>query len=508
MQSNENINDAYIEKLKEKVRLKRGLPHLFGHKLYPWQRKFLESTNKKNFLTAANQIGKSLINIKKCITWATDKTLWKKLWPHYELISQFWYFYPDYKLATTEMYEKWQLEVLPRKEHLTEDEWKIYGWEPDFDRKEIRAIYFNSGITVYFKAYSQKASALQAGSVFALFCDEELPVELYDELKFRLSATDGFFHMCFTATLGQELWRQVMEEKGDFELFKDAFKQQVSLFDCMVYEDGTKSPWTIERIQKRIRDCSSQKEIDKRIYGKFVKAEGLKYPSFDYSKHMSDKISPDTEKWEVFVGLDYGSGGAEGHPSAIVFLRTNPEYTEGEVFLTWRGDDIQTTAGDLLNKYFELVAEHKIENKITAVWYDYHCRDLKTLSERVDQNFLPANKKHDQGEQVLNTLFKCDSLKILRSPESEKLAHELQTVQKGADKRHSKDDLSDALRYGATSIPWNLDVIRAKIAKEEKPKENLSDLDLKRREAAKFDEKLNLEQDIQDEISFWNELVD
>lgn len=502
--------EEYIAQLREKLRLKRGLPHLFGHKLYKWQRQYLESTNKKNFLTAANQIGKSLINIKRTVKWATDKDLWKKLWPHYERVGQFWYCYPDYKLATTEFHEKWVTEVLPRQEHLTEEEWNIYGWKARFDRGEIRSISFNSGVTVYFKAYSQKPTALQAGTVFAIFCDEELPVIFYDEFKFRLSATEGYFNMVFTATLGQELWRQVMEEKGDNEKFPDAFKQQISLYDCLVFEDGTKSNWTEERIKSRIADCSTQQEIDKRIYGKFVKAEGLKYPTFRREDHIKP-YDPKAERgdWFVFAGLDYGSGGEDGHPSAICFVRVNPDYTRGEIFVAWRGDNLRTTAGDLLQKYYDLVMNHKLSGKITGIFYDYHCRDLKTLSERIGESFFPANKKHDEGELILNTLFKHNALVIIEDPNdeesgSEKLAYELATVSKEGDKRKLKDDLADGLRYSVTSIPWNLEKIRQN--EETKDKEVLSEIALRRK---MIDEHAKIEYDnCEEEISFWNSMID
>ena len=128
------------------LRLKKGLPHLFGKKYYPWQRKFIHSTNKKNFVTAANQIGKSVGLQIKTVTWATDKKLWKELWPHYERPGQFWYFYPDFKMATTEFHEKWVTEILPNKNFLNESEWAEYGWEAFFDRKEIRSIKFNNNI--------------------------------------------------------------------------------------------------------------------------------------------------------------------------------------------------------------------------------------------------------------------------------------------------------------------------------------------------------------------------
>jgi len=195
-----------IEKrsLSEKIILQEELPFLFGWKWYDWARKFYESTNRNNLLCAANQISKSSTMIRKCINWATDKTLWPKLWR--KPPKQFWYFYPTSTQASVEWETKWP-EFMPNGS-MKEDE--TYGWRSIYKNKEIYAIYFKSGVTVYFKSYAQKATALQTCTVEAIYCDEECPVDLYDELMFRTTAVRGYFNTAFTATLGQELWRKAL----------------------------------------------------------------------------------------------------------------------------------------------------------------------------------------------------------------------------------------------------------------------------------------------------------
>ena len=68
--------------------------------------------------------------------------------------------------------------------------------------------------------------------------------EVYDEAIMRLSSPtiQGHFHMVFTATLGLEFWREVIEEKGVKERFPHAWKKQVSAYDCLKYMDGSASP--------------------------------------------------------------------------------------------------------------------------------------------------------------------------------------------------------------------------------------------------------------------------
>ena len=45
-----------LELKKAKKKMEADLPHLYGHKFYKWQRQFVDSTNRMNLLTAANQI--------------------------------------------------------------------------------------------------------------------------------------------------------------------------------------------------------------------------------------------------------------------------------------------------------------------------------------------------------------------------------------------------------------------------------------------------------------------
>ena len=212
-------------KLKEqKILLIQNLPHRYAWKWYTWARTFFESRNKQNFLCAANQISKSSTQIRKCIDWATNVELWSELWDRPPTL--FWYLYPDRKVATAEFELKWEKEFLPRGEF---KEHERYGWRKVYERGAIDYIEFNTGVRVYFKSYGQDVQNLQTGTVYAIFCDEELPEDLYGELDARLNASGGYFHMVFTATLGQDFWRRCMEpEEGDEVVFPAAHKQTVS----------------------------------------------------------------------------------------------------------------------------------------------------------------------------------------------------------------------------------------------------------------------------------------
>lgn len=58
----DRLKKLKLDKLKKDLERKKNLPHLYGHKLYKWQREFFESKNKMLFLNSANQVGKDLWN--------------------------------------------------------------------------------------------------------------------------------------------------------------------------------------------------------------------------------------------------------------------------------------------------------------------------------------------------------------------------------------------------------------------------------------------------------------
>lgn len=502
-----NIKLKEVQEMEELLRLKHGLPHLFGWPWYLWSRRVFESKNHEIFLTSANQVGKSTTAIRKNIHLATSPNLWKEYWPglqDWQKPGLFWYFYPTKETATTEVEQKWVKEFLPRGEF---EKHHQYGWEAEYNKGEIWAIHFKTGVTIQFKTYAQKAKDLQTSSVYHLTCDEELPVELLPELKARLNATDGYFLMVFTATLGQLYWKQTMEPiNKDDEKHLEALKIQVSLFDSMRYEDGTPSPWTKEKIQRAINNCPTEAEIQRRIYGKFVKSEGLMYEGFSLERNLSDR-HPLPKDWQIFTGTDPGSGGKSGHPTAICFVAVNPNYREGRIFLGWRGDGIPTTSQDILDKYREL----KGSMAPVVQGYDWAAKDFFMIASRAGEAFSPADKGRERGVALLNTLFKSGALKIQRGdPELDKLVNELCSLSNTTKKTVAVDDFVDALRYAVMAVPWDFSAIelsedeQKKLGiKSEEPR-LLSDTELRREWMLSGDKKKD--PTIEEELDFWNEM--
>jgi phage terminase large subunit-like protein len=496
-------------KLKEAALLaKRRLPHIHRFKLYTWAREFFESRERINLLCAANQLGKSSIQIRKCIEWATNKELWPFLWPdsdHLE-VNQFWYLYPTSKQARIEIDTKWK-QFLPGEDYKDHPQ---YGWRIEYQNKEPFALHFNTGVSVYFKFYAQSSEALQTGTVFAMFCDEELPVDHYNELMFRLTATQGYFHMVFTATLGQEFWRLCMEPtKNEVEKLPEAKKWTVSLWDSQFYEDGTPSPWTSDRIRSIEARCSTDAEKHKRVDGRFVMDDtmGKVYEQFDPKRHVIPK-HPLPPTWNVFAGVDIGGGGEGQHKSAIVFAAVSPDMRQVRIISGWRGD-YRTTESDVVQKYLEL--KKALGRPVVAQYYDWANPDFAKIALDMGEPFQKAEKGHERGEGIINTLFKNDLLFVYDDPELGKLVDEFCRLRKATKKKDAKDDFTDAARYAISAIPLDLTGILGQASDyKEKKEEELTpeQRDIAyRRGLIPDDEKRRFaaEQNLNQEFEEWNE---
>ena len=464
--------DRYVEFLRKKVYLQENLPFWYDakrqrvnqHKLYSWQIDFINSNSKLSLLTAANQIGKSSIQIIKALNLGYRKELWPKYFKRKP--QMFLYYMPDSKTMDVEFREKWIKTYLPSEELKDDPVWgfKVKYGKPSKE-EDVNSLTLASGVTIYFRYYSQLPSRLQAVTADMVLLDEECPKSHWDELMIR-SLTYGIVSMVFTATIGAEyLFRAMMLRGTKRELFPNAWKREISMFDCIYYADGTESGlFTKEKIEKEIiPTLSSKAEIDKRVYGKFVKTEGLLYQEFDEVRNTTPyKVNPN---WRWVAGIDYGSGGKWGHPSSIVFCQVSPCYTMARVVKTFWSGDQRFTQGDLLAKYKELT----LPLGEVETYFDWAAVDLGSLAARESINIFKAEKSHDVGIPLINALMKNGQLKICIGDETmqnQQLIQELRSVSGSVAKQKRRDDCCDALRYALSSIAFRFTALSEEKAKE------------------------------------------
>ena len=106
-------------------------------------------------------------------------------------------------------------------------------------------------------------------------------------------------------------------------------------------------------------------------------------------------------------------------------------------------------------------------------------------------------------------------LQIFDTEELRKLSTELYSLMRATPKNKRKDDLADALRYCAVSIPWDFETI--KIIEEAKrveesctltPEQKFEAQQIQERRGIFEDEKGGIQdewQETADEIEYWNE---
>jgi hypothetical protein len=240
------------------------------------------------------------------------------------------------------------------------------------------------------------------------------------------------------------------------ETFKHAFKQTVSMYDCQVYEDGTDGAWPLERIIKRIQMCTSEAEVQRRVHGRFVRDEGRRYSAFAIDKNLCS-ASEVPKGWKFYAGADVGSGGVQRSAGSVAIIAVNPENTAARLVRSWRGDLEETTAADIVNKYLKLKDGIRVEQAA----YDHGSREFALIANRLGVPFVPADKNHDSGIQLVNSLFKQRALMIDEDVyDNGKIIVELQTVPMAkTTNRKYKDDLTDALRYAVKLVPWDFEKI-------------------------------------------------
>jgi phage terminase large subunit-like protein len=429
-----------------------------AHKFYEWQRDFMLNRKLLAFLTAANQIGKSSIQIIRCLNQASRQDLWPYFFPKIEPKS-FLYLYPESKLATQEWHEKWVKEYMARGKMKDDPR---FGWKENYEKKMIESVKFASGVTLYFRHYSQSPHSLQASTADAVFLDEETPEAHYDELMVRTQARQavgsGYVSMCFTATLGQLYLYQCMEMQGlPEETFKNAWKRQVSAFDCLRYCDGTASTvWTKAYIEQELMPkYRSEAEIQKRIYGRFIKTSGLLHPDFELQYNSEQVGDTDTTGWSTYCGIDFGAGGEWGHSSGIVLVKVDPSYVHARVVKSWCSKKQRMTQADLLVQY-QVITSGMGD---VICYADWAATDFFEFAGREGVPINRAEKSHEIGINLLNMIIRERQLKILvgdGTGDNDFLVQEIQSIGADTVKRKRRDDLADALRYAVSLCPLRI----------------------------------------------------
>ena len=93
----------------------------------------------------------------------------------------------------------------------------------------------------------------------------------------------------------------------------------------------------------------------------------------------------------------------------MCFIAVKPDFKTARVFTGWRGDEKKKyTAGDCVKKYKNIKTENNI--KTTRQFYGWSSPDFYEIALSNGETFEKAEKSHEIGEEIINTLFKNDML--------------------------------------------------------------------------------------------------
>lgn len=443
-------------------------PHLFKHKFYTWSREVFESENRKIFLCAGNQSGKSTVMIMKNIDWLTDVSKRAERWP--KMVSKggnptlFWYFYPDKDTIAEEVDTKWVPLLLCDDKHRSSP----YYAKLIPDAHSYKGIDFpNVDGKLRFKTYNQKRAGLQSRTVAHATFDEEPELRtgeknIFNEVVTRLSSNGGYLLVGFTAIYAQDFFAAIMEDETSDERYKNACKVHATLYDCREYEDGTPGYWTDKEIEDFRATLTSDAEIQKRINGRFVKGIGTVYNGYNTKTNRTSDLSIGGA-WDIYGSVDVGSGGDQD-AAAVIFLAISPDGKKAKVVGGWKGEyGIETSSGDILKKYISLRDDliRKYKRSVSVQVYDHSSKEFEMVSRRAGEIFHKANKKRDDGVQTVNTLFKNNMLLLCALPELQELEKELCNYIYNAKGKRVKD-FCDALRYAVMAYGdrWDFSVLK------------------------------------------------
>lgn len=535
--------------LLQNIERDRELRPFLHYNLYDWQEEFLDCSHHKQFLTASNQSGKTLSLMLKAHKMSTDQDWRRKQWGIYQP-RMGWYVLPSQDTINDLFYSKWEPEILAKGEH---KESGPNAWRVIKKAYDIKGIYFPATqFTLSFVSLGSSAQNLQARTLGFVVFDEEPPIEKLGEIEMRCASYNdpesgmplSLLIFGFTPTSGQEYFKRVFsfndqtffknipediiqthfpdrllvtEREAELEIEHASnlvWKKRVNMFDCMRFKNGKPGRFTEERIRQLIKSQKSPREVKIRIFGSFEKEHdgGKVYSEFDRARHFMPHVGNQLEHYKkngfFTAGIDYGSG--TNHQSAIAITWVSNDFKKVRPYILWKGEKgISTTADDVVKKYVEITRGLEVR----WPFYDWAAADLKVIAQRMGIIFYKAEKNHEIGVNLLNTLFKNNMFDVLvrpGDPHPNEFAVECENITHEQVKKNRIDDLTDAVRYSIAGIAHLFNLIE--LNPDFKPAIDEividpSDEDKSTRDWTKQKKTKSWEDEIDDELEEWDTLA-
>lgn len=510
MQNSENLNKEIaelqlakkeLEVLRWEAKDKELNPHKYFD-LYDWQHEFVYCNKHRQYLTCANQVGKTFALQLKAHMMCTNEEFRHKQWGTNQP-RVIWYVLPTQEHINDFFHEKWEPEILSRGEAKKEGK---FSWKLVKKNNDIKGIRFlNTNCTLTFITLKASSSSHQGRSVGAMLFDEEPDVKKLSELETRTASfndpetglSNAIIAFAFTPTSAQEYFKRVFKfqdekflkhipedlkkeyfldketnsyrtcslREAKDELYpagKNVWKRRVSMFEATEFMSGKKGKYTEPRIRQFIKDQVTRRDVLVRAFAQFEKEDngGLLYKYFNRDLHTKNIKKADLARFKtsgtITAGLDYGSG--SNHPGGVVLTWISDDRKTIKVFKIWRGEPGKvTTAGDIIDKFLEMSKGYTID----FPFYDFSCADLKTIYNRMTGKELMKAVKKVEGYGFIDLLFKNNMLQLLGHEEEPYLdwaRNEFENLSNRLDKKDRTDEITDCVRYSLYGVAHLFDL--------------------------------------------------
>ena len=223
----------------------------------------------------------------------------------------------------------------------------------------ISQITLKNGRTINFKSYEQGREDFQAAGVGVVWCDEEPPKDIWQEIGLRQEAGVTLYRILTMTPVQGMTWAY-----RDIHLSKSLNITQ----ETVGWDDNQ---YLTEEQKLEMAEGLSLDELEMRRLGKFVKKEGRVYKLFDLSLHtVPADFEPEIGRHVIYRAMDFGF--AMDHPFVCLFIAMD---TDGdcviydELYLRETGQE--DTVSAILGKTKPFKARGSWGDSARPDWIDY-----------------------------------------------------------------------------------------------------------------------------------------
>lgn len=443
---------AEAEKAIFDVEYARASNPLLFYEPHPKQEAFHAFTAQRRGFFGGTQSGKTTAGLADDIIQAVDRDcLPEHLLPYKR------YEAPFLCRIMAESFPVLETTLIQKLQDLLPTEQLVGGsWATAYDRN-LRVLYFENGSKFFFMTYEQEVRKMGGASIDRVHFDEEPPLAVYNECKFRVTAKSGDLLFTMTPIFGITWTYSALWQKRGEEVAPNVYKGED--FECCTVDISENPAMGPKDVALALEDLSEEEKAARKE-GRFIALHGLIYSDYKQSLHrVPDRPLPPNVN--IVVGIDPGIR----NRTAVVWIYLTHDdkmvvFKEGyyqDMTIKQVCDEIQKTNAefDISPLYYVIdpAARNKNHQTGRSDQMEYADHGVVTIA---GQNSVTA------GINRIKERFQSERIFVFES--CVHLDNELQMYRwkqppkSGEDSRQApvkKDDhLVDALRYAVMSRPY------------------------------------------------------